>query len=72
MIGGAGGGSIVPFPGRIPAQVGFAREELIVAVELDDREREAQIRLAAPLTRSDLLGNFSADIVSRDEVVWDA
>jgi ATP-dependent helicase HrpB len=30
----------------------IARAELIVAVELDDREREAQIQLAAPLART--------------------
>ena len=50
----------------------IAREELIVAVELDDREREAQIQLAAPLARSDLLENFASEIVTRDEVAWDA
>jgi ATP-dependent helicase HrpB len=49
-----------------------AREELIVAIELDDREREAQIQLAAPLTRSDLLEHFSAEIVTNDEIAWDA
>jgi ATP-dependent helicase HrpB len=50
----------------------IAREELIVAVELDDREREAQIRLAAPLARADLLEYFAGDVVTRDEVGWDA
>jgi ATP-dependent helicase HrpB len=49
-----------------------AREELIVAVALDDREREAQIQLAAPLARSDLLEHFAPELVTRDEVVWDA
>ncbi|HUQ50880.1 MAG TPA: ATP-dependent helicase C-terminal domain-containing protein, partial [Gammaproteobacteria bacterium] len=49
----------------------IAREELIVAVELDDREREAQIQLAAPLARSDLLEHFASEIVTRDEVAWD-
>jgi ATP-dependent helicase HrpB len=50
----------------------IAREELIVAAELDDREREAQIRLAAPLARTDLLEYFAAGVVARDEVGWDA
>ena len=50
----------------------IAREELIVAVELDDREREAQIQLAAPLARADLLEHFSAELVTQDEVAWDA
>jgi ATP-dependent helicase HrpB len=47
----------------------IAREELIVAVALDDREREAEIRLAAPLARSDLVEHFELD--ARDEVGWD-
>jgi ATP-dependent helicase HrpB len=50
----------------------IAREELIVAVELDDRDREARIQLAAPLTRDDLLEHFSAELVTQDEVQWDA
>jgi ATP-dependent helicase HrpB len=50
----------------------IAREELIVAVELDDRDREAQIQLAAPLARADLLEYFAAEIVARDEVGWDS
>ena len=49
-----------------------AREELIVAVELDDREREAQIQLAAPLARDDLFEHFASELVTRDEVAWDA
>lgn len=50
----------------------IAREELIVAVELDDRERDARILLAAPLARADLLEHFGGEIVERDEVHWDA
>jgi ATP-dependent helicase HrpB len=50
----------------------IAREELIVAVELDDRDREARIQLAAPLARADLAERFAAELVSRDEVAWDA
>ena len=38
---------------RSRARKSIAREELIVAVELDDRERDAQIQLAAPLARGD-------------------
>ncbi len=33
----------------------IAREEFIVALELDDRDRDAKILLAAPLARADLL-----------------
>jgi ATP-dependent helicase HrpB len=50
----------------------IARAELIVAVELDDREREARIQLAAPLSRSDLDVHFAAELVTQDEVAWDA
>jgi ATP-dependent helicase HrpB len=50
----------------------IARQELIVAVELDDREREALIQLAAPLERSDLLEHFAAELATRDEIAWDA
>jgi ATP-dependent helicase HrpB len=48
----------------------IARENLIVAVELDDREREAEIRLAAPLARSDLVEHFELEAL--DEAGWDA
>jgi ATP-dependent helicase HrpB len=50
----------------------IAREELIVAVDLDDRERDARILLAAPLARADLLEHFADQLVERDEVAWDA
>jgi ATP-dependent helicase HrpB len=49
----------------------IAREELIVAVELDDRERDAKIELAAPLARADLLEHFASEIVTADEIAWD-
>jgi len=49
----------------------IAREEFIVAVDLDDREREAQIRLAAPLDKTDLLAHFAADLRRADELAWD-
>jgi ATP-dependent helicase HrpB len=50
----------------------IAREDLIVAVALDDREREAQIQLAVPLARGDLLTHFAGELVTQDEVAWDA
>ena len=41
MLGGAGGGSVVPFPGRFPAeavgQTGFTREELTRILDLYGR-----------------------------------
>jgi ATP-dependent helicase HrpB len=49
----------------------IAREEFIVAVDLDDREREARIQLAAPLARSDLMEFFASQLARADELVWD-
>jgi ATP-dependent helicase HrpB len=49
----------------------IGREEFIVAVDLDDRDREAQIRLAARLDKQDLLGYFAPDLRRADELVWD-
>jgi ATP-dependent helicase HrpB len=50
----------------------IGNEEFIVAVELDDREREARILLAAPLAREDLVRHFAADLEQRDDLGWDA
>ena len=49
----------------------IAREEFIVAVDLDDKEREAQIRLAVPLDKADLLEHFAPDVRRADELAWD-
>jgi ATP-dependent helicase HrpB len=48
----------------------LARQELIVAVELDDRERDARILLAAPLGREELLEHFGERIRRRQSVEW--
>ena len=48
-----------------------ARAEFIVAVDLDDREREARIRLAIPLDKQELLEHFADEIVRADELAWD-
>jgi ATP-dependent helicase HrpB len=50
----------------------IAREELVVAVELDDSGREARIQLAAPLDRADLFEHFADQLERSDEVTWDA
>ncbi len=60
-----GRGAVFPGPESI------AREEFIVAIDLDDREREAQIRLAAPLSRADLLEHFGEHVRRAEEVHWD-
>jgi ATP-dependent helicase HrpB len=50
----------------------LGRQELIVAVDLDDRERDARILLAAPLSRADLEEHFR-DRLERAEVVeWNS
>jgi ATP-dependent helicase HrpB len=49
----------------------IAREEFIVAVDLDDREREARIQLAAPLPKAELLEFFANQLRRTDELVWD-
>jgi ATP-dependent helicase HrpB len=50
----------------------LARAEFIVAVDLDDREREARIQLAAPIGKEDLLEYFEHELVRADEQAWDA
>jgi ATP-dependent helicase HrpB len=49
----------------------IAREEFIVAVEVDDREREARILLAAPISKVDIEEYFKGRLQQRDQVVWD-
>ncbi|MBV8877267.1 MAG: ATP-dependent helicase HrpB [Gammaproteobacteria bacterium] len=48
----------------------LARQELIVAVELDDRDRDARILLAAPLERRELLEQFADRIRQHEYVEW--
>ncbi|HTX23406.1 MAG TPA: ATP-dependent helicase HrpB [Steroidobacteraceae bacterium] len=48
----------------------LARQEFIVAVDLDDRDREARILLAAPLERSALERHFAARIETSRSVEW--
>ena len=50
---------------------GLAAEEYLVAVELDDREREARIDLAAPLALAELIALFGAQITASEQVQWD-
>lgn len=50
----------------------LARRELIVAVDLDDRERDARILLAAPLERGDLTEHFANRMRWRESVHWSA
>jgi len=49
---------------------GLAKQELIVAVDLDDRERDARILLAAPLTRSEIEEHLSERLRRVESVEW--
>jgi ATP-dependent helicase HrpB len=48
----------------------LARHELIVAADLDDRERDARIRLAAALERHELMQHFAARLRSIELIEW--
>jgi len=49
---------------------GLAKQELIVAVDLDDRERDARILLAAPLARTDIEEHLSERLRRQESVEW--
>ncbi|HEY6457713.1 MAG TPA: ATP-dependent helicase HrpB [Steroidobacteraceae bacterium] len=49
----------------------LSQREFIVAIDADDRDRDARITLAAPLSREDLEEHFSAHLRMTDEVHWD-
>lgn len=49
---------------------GLARQELIVAVDLDDRERDARIRMAAPVSRGEIEELMAARLEHGDSVEW--
>ncbi|HEV7431562.1 MAG TPA: ATP-dependent helicase HrpB [Steroidobacteraceae bacterium] len=70
----AGSGRFLLANGRgaaFPSVTGLAAEEYLVAVELDDREREARIDLAAPLQLAELEELYGAQIMSSEQVEWD-
>jgi ATP-dependent helicase HrpB len=49
---------------------GLAKQEFIVAVDLDDRERDARILLAAPLARSDIEEHMPERLRRQESVEW--
>jgi len=55
---------------QFPQPQSLARQDLIVAVDLDDRERDARILLAAPLERAVLQTLYSEHLVWRHTVEW--
>jgi ATP-dependent helicase HrpB len=70
----AGSGRYLLANGRgaaFPAVTGLGAEEFLVAVELDDREREARIDLAAPLELGELEDLFGSQITTSEQVQWD-
>ena len=70
---GTSGGAFTLANGRgaaFASAQALARRELIVAVDLDDRERDARILLAAPLERAQLLEHFAARIRRVESIEW--
>jgi len=61
-----GHGAVLP-----PAQ-SLARAEFLVVADLDAGEREASIRLAAPIDRATLEASFAGRIEHRERLEWDA
>ncbi len=49
----------------------LSREEFLTVAELDDKDRDARIFLAAPLKRGDLDEHFSSGISVAESVEWD-
>ncbi|HWM66763.1 MAG TPA: ATP-dependent helicase HrpB [Steroidobacteraceae bacterium] len=50
----------------------LGKQEFIVAVDLDDRERDARILLAAPLTRGEIEEHLSERLERGDSVEWNS
>jgi ATP-dependent helicase HrpB len=50
----------------------LGKQEFIVAVDLDDRERDARIILAAPLTRDEIEEHLSDRLERGDSVEWNS
>jgi ATP-dependent helicase HrpB len=48
----------------------LSRQEFIVAVDLDDRDRDARILLAAPLSRAELFEHFAERILTTTSIEW--
>jgi ATP-dependent helicase HrpB len=50
----------------------LGKQEFIVAVDLDDRERDARILLAAPLSREDIANHLNDRLERVEAVEWDS
>ena len=72
---GEGAGRFLLANGRgaaFPRPTGLSAQDFLVAIELDDRAREARIDLAVPLELSELEALHGAQIVVTEEVTWDS
>jgi ATP-dependent helicase HrpB len=61
-----GRGAVLPGPSAL------ARNEFVVAADIDAGEREARVHLGAPLERGLLEQHFASQLEPVDEVAWDA
>ena len=61
-----GRGAFFAEPGNL------SRQEFIVAVDLDDRDRDARILLAAPVAKAELTKHFAHRIQSSTAIEWSA
>ncbi|HEY0684062.1 MAG TPA: ATP-dependent helicase HrpB [Steroidobacter sp.] len=57
---------------QLPPAQSLAQAEFLVVADLDAGDREALIRLAAPLTRELLEADFAAHIEHRERFEWDS
>ncbi|HEX5420711.1 MAG TPA: ATP-dependent helicase HrpB [Gammaproteobacteria bacterium] len=55
---------------ELPEGQSLGREAFIVAIDVDDSDRDARILLAAPLTRSDIEAHFADRLAQAEEVEW--
>ena len=56
----------------LPGAQALAQSEFLVVADIDAGERDALIRLAAPLARAELESQFADAIESRERVEWDS
>ncbi|HEY0943246.1 MAG TPA: ATP-dependent helicase HrpB [Steroidobacter sp.] len=57
---------------QLPPAQSLAQAEFLVVADLDAGDREAMIRLAAPITRELLEADFAAHIENRERLEWDS
>lgn len=50
----------------------LAREEWLVAADLDDSGSDSRIRLAAPISMEALTANFADEMTAKPDIYWDA